>query len=201
MFQTNTNLEDELVEFQIPQGSYEVIDIIIHIQRYMDALNIPLNIYLNEDKNRVTLKLKRRNIGKDDIFTLFFNGYLSKILGFTIKGEKKRYDITKKYHTYEANYAPNVHAYTPKSIIVTCDIAEDTIFGGEHFKLLQLITNKMERIGDTIHYDFLHDEYVDLRNHEFERITIRISDVTGDVLKVDYAEIETRLQLEFKQRS
>ena len=51
MFQTNTILEDELVEFQIPQGSYEVIDIILHILRYMDALNIPLNIYLNEDKN------------------------------------------------------------------------------------------------------------------------------------------------------
>ena len=45
-FQTNTTLDDQLVEFQIPQGSCEVIDIILHIQRYMDALNIPLNIYL-----------------------------------------------------------------------------------------------------------------------------------------------------------
>ena len=76
---------------------------------------------------------------------------------------------------------------------MTCYIVDDTIFGGEHLKLLRLITNKMERIGDTIHYD--------LRTHEFERRTIRISDVTGDVLKVDYAEIETRLQLELKQRS
>ena len=72
----------------------------------MDVLNIPLNIYLNDDKNRITLKLKCRSTGKDDIFTLFCNGYLSKILGFTVKGEKKRYDLTKKYHTYEANYAP-----------------------------------------------------------------------------------------------
>ena len=103
-------------------------------------------------------------------------------------------------HTYVAEYEPNVHAYTPKSIIVTCDIVEDTIFGGERLKLLRLITNKMERIGDTVHYDFLHDEYVDLRTHEFERIKIRISDVTGNLLSVDYPEIETRLQLEFKEK-
>ena len=198
---TNTNLEDEMVQIQITQGSYEVVDIILFIQRYLDALNIPLLIHLNDEKNRVTLKLKHRNIRKNNIYTLFFNGYLSKILGFLIKDEQTRYDITKKYHTYEANYAPNIHAYTPKSIIVMCDIVEDTIFGGERLKLLRLITNKMERIGDTNHYDFLHDEYVDLRTHEFERITIRMSDVTGDVLNVDYAEIETRLQLEFKKRS
>ena len=57
----------------------------------------------------------------------------------------------------------------------------------------------MERVGDTIHYDFLQDEYIDLRTHEFERITIRLSDVTGNILKVDYNEIATRLQLEFWQ--
>ena len=82
---------------------------------------------------------------------------------------------------------------------MTCDIVEDTIFEGAHLKSLRLITNKLERIHDTIKYDFLHDEYVDLRIHEFERIKIRISDVTGGLLKVGYAEIETRLQLEFKQ--
>ena len=58
----------------------------------------------------------------------------------------------------------------------------------------------MERVGDTIHYDFLQDEYIDLRTHEFERITIRLGDVTGNILKVDYNEIATRLQLEFQQR-
>ena len=58
----------------------------------------------------------------------------------------------------------------------------------------------MDRHGDTVHYNFLHDEYVDLKTHKFERITLRIGDVTGGLLKVDYAEIETRLQLEFKQQ-
>ena len=130
---------------------------------------------------------------------MVFNGYLNKILGFTVKGEARRHDLTKKFHTLEAPHTPNIHAYTPKSIIVTCDIVGETVFVGEHLKLLRIITYKMDRHGDTVHYNFLHDEYVDLKTHEFERITLRIGDVTGGLLKVDYAEIETRLQLEFKQ--
>ena len=118
---------------------------------------------------------------------------MSKILGFSINDEKRRFNVTKRHSIYEANYAPNIHAYTPKSIIVTCDIAEDTIFGGERLKLLRLITNKMERIGDTVHYDFLPDEYVYLRYYAFERIKIRISDVTGNLLHFDNPEIETGL--------
>ena len=128
-----------------------------------------------------------------------FDGYLNKILGFTVKGAPRRHDLTRKLNSIEAYYTPNIHAYTPKSIIVTCDIVDETVFGGERLKLLRLITNEMDRHGDTIHYNFLHDEYVDLKTHEFERITFRIGDVSGGLLKVDYAEIETRLQLEFKQ--
>ena len=84
-------------------------------------------------------------------------------------------------------------------MIVTCDIVDETVFGGEHIKLLRLITNRMERYGDTIHYDFLHDEYVNLGTHEFEKIKIRICDVTGKLLKADHPEIETRIQLEFRE--
>ena len=71
------------------------------------------------------------------------SGFRDKMLGFTRK---------KQWHV--AEYEPNKHAYSPKSIIVTCDMVEDTIFGGEHLKLLRLITNILERIRDTIKYDF-----------------------------------------------
>ena len=39
----------------------------------------------------------------------------------------------------DARYMPNIHAYTPKCIIVTCDIVDETVFGGEHIKLLRSI--------------------------------------------------------------
>ena len=80
---------------------------------------------------------------------------------------------------------------------MTCDIVSETVFGGERLKMLRLITKRMERYGDTIHYDFLHDDYVNLKIHEFGKTRIRIYDVTGNLLNVDYPEIETRIQLEF----
>ena len=51
---------------------------------------------------------------------------------------------------------------------------------------------------DTIQHDFKHDEYVDLSTREFDRITIRICDVTGKLLQTDKEE-ETRLLLEFRE--
>ena len=54
-------------------------------------------------------------------------------------------------------------------------------------------------MGIQLNFCFVYDEYVDLRIREFGRIEIRISDVTGGLLKVDYGEIETRIQLEFKK--
>ena len=112
----------------------------------------------------------RKLVAKEDRTSIYFNEYLTKMLGFM--DMNKVLGFTRKFNTHVAPYEPNVHAYTPKSIIVTCDIVEDTIFGGERLKLLRLITNKLERIGDTIKYDFLHDEYVDLRTREFERIKL-----------------------------
>ena len=81
---------------------------------------------------------------------------------------------------------------------MACDIVQDTIFAGERLKLLQLITNDMNKVKyDTIQYDFKHDEYVDLSTHEFDRITIRICDVTGQLLQSD--NVVTRLLLEFRE--
>ena len=197
LFLSSLPIEGQQIENTIPQGSYKIADILILIQVRFNQLKLPLNISLS-DKNRVTIKLKnRKNLAAEHKTALLLNEYLSKILGF----RDKMLGFTRKKQWHVAEYEPNEHAYSPKSIIVTCDIVEDTIFGGERLKLLRLITNKLERIGDTIKYDFLHDEYVDLKTHEFERIKLRISDVTGGLLKVDYGEIETCIQLEFKKQS
>ena len=108
-----------------------------------------MTIYLN-DKNRVTLKLMRKlgnhkKLANNNLrIKLYFNEYLCKMLGFKDKvnppfwfsERNKEFHFTKKTHTYVAEYEPNEHAYTPKSIIVTRDIVEDTIFGGENLILL-----------------------------------------------------------------
>ena len=50
---------------------------------------------------------------------------------------------------------------------------------------------------DTIQHYFKHDEYVDLSTNEFDLITIRICDVTDELLQ-SYKE-ETRLHLVFRE--
>ena len=185
-FSTNVGEQEGVrYDYGFPQGCYEVDDILTIIQNTLDKFKVPVEVTFNHDKKRVRIKLKRRNLKKEEYYTLDFNGYLNKILGFTIKVGAARYFLTKKYKTIDAPYMHNINAYTPKSFIVTCDIVDQTVFGGEHLKLLRLITNKMDRQGDTIHYDFLHDEYVNLGTHEFEKIKIRICDVTGNLLKAD----------------
>ena len=53
-----------------------------------------MNIYLSH-KNRVTLKLRRRVVDKDDITSPYFNEHWSKILGFRdlnkVLGLQKRF--------------------------------------------------------------------------------------------------------------
>ena len=85
-----------------------------------------------------------------------------------------------------------------KSIFLTFDIVSDTIFGGERLKLHCVIPNEMKRVGDTISYDFFHDECVDLAVKKFAKISLTICDATsGELLKDEYREIPARLQLEF----
>ena len=57
----------------------------------------------------------------------------------------------------------------------------------------------MEANGDVVQYEFLQDEYVNLGTHEFDRIQISICDVSGENSNVDYKEILSRLQLEFRK--
>ena len=66
-----------------------------------------------------------------------FNGYLNNMLGFTIKAGAGSHFLTKRLKIVEAAYIHNIHAYTPKRIIVTCGIVDETVFCGECIKLLR----------------------------------------------------------------
>ena len=72
----------------------------------------------------------------------------------------------------------------------------DTIFSGEHVKLLRLVTNPIDVSGDMITFDFLQNEYVELLVKEFKSIRIRSADVGGKTVKCD-SDIATRLRIIF----
>ena len=74
-------------------------------------------------------------------------------------------------------------------------MVSDTVFGGEHVKLLRLVTNPIN-ISSEILFDFLQNENVELEVKEFKSIKIRIADVTGKTVRCE-SDIPTRLQLLF----
>ena len=75
----------------------------------------------------------------DDKCMIFMNDNLNRFLGISDKPNKilHVFSFSKSRDTYiDADFKPNVNIFTPKSIIVACDIVQDTIFAGERLKLL-----------------------------------------------------------------
>ena len=75
-------------------------------------------------------------------------------------------------------------------------MVDNTIFGGEHVKLLRMVTNTQHSINKILSFEFLQDEYVNLNVKEFKSIKINIMDATGNIVKTD-SSTPTRLQLTF----
>ena len=186
--------------YEIQPGCYGVEDIVYLMDKRLTRGWLKMTY--KEDINRIVLH-KTRNFSPRHNQYFKFSPYTAKILGFTKDVEDKGFDVTICGHRGQqpviAKHPPNINFFSPKTIIVTCNIVEDTIFGGERVKLLKVIPNRMETNGDVIQYEFLQDEYVKLGINEFDRIKISICDVNGENLKVDYKEIPTRLQLEFRK--
>ena len=120
---------------------------------------------------------------------------MSYILGYNAEvseiGQYLRFDQNLEYL---APYNADVFRIYPNNMIVGCDIVDNTIFGGQHLKLLRLVANNTHPSPDLISFDFHQDEYVDLGVRDFKSIRISIMDVTGQVLK---SEGTTRMQLKF----
>ena len=127
--------------------------------------------------------------------TLFISPHLAHILGFQkYDGSEKEFEAKfNKTSTLVAPHEPDLFLYYPRNLIVCCDIVDDTIFGGEHVKLLRLVTNNIDTKADILSFDFLQNEYVELGVKEFKSIKIRIADVSGKNVKCD-SDIPTSLQ-------
>ena len=121
---------------------------------------------------------------------------LTPILGFTKPFERFVGFNLSEYDSKIAPYEPNLFATYPKNLIIGCDVVDNTIFGGEHVKLLRMVTNNQHSISKILSFEFLQDEYVDLNVKEFKSIQIAIMDATGNIVKTD-SSTPTRLQLTF----
>ena len=122
---------------------------------------------------------------------------LAPILGFAKPFERfNGFYIVDEYDPKIAPYEPDLFATYPKNLIIGCDVVDNTIFGGEHVKLLRMVTNTQHSINKILSFEFLQDEYVDLNVKDFKSIKINIMDATGNIVKTD-SSTPTRLQLTF----
>ena len=79
-----------------------------------------------------------------------------------------------------------------------CDIADGTIFSGQHLRLLKLVANnEKDTASDLRTFEFIHHEFVQLGVKDFDSIRIHIVDTTGREVETD-STILTRLQIVFK---
>ena len=88
----------------------------------------------------------------------------------------------------------------PKYVIVCADIVGETIFSGQHVKLLKILVNMEKNENEILNFDFLHYDVKDVKIREFSSIQITITDITGSPLITDSI-IPTILQLEFFSKS
>ena len=180
----------------IQEGCYDTTKKLMNkLQSDWDKKRVPLVISEKEGKVKITLK-HDNNIIRGRVIQLFLSPKLANILGLSIKetgGYFLRFDDV-SHHI--ASYEVNLFLLTPKNIIVSCNIVDETIFGGQNLKLLRLVTNNLDHSSNMLNFEFYSNEYVELKTKSFENVTIRLSDVSGELLKSS-STAATRLQLTF----
>ena len=179
---------------QIKNGCYRSISLLIReIQRIFDSNKIPLKIKDYGGRIIIMYKYWRKKMTERQ---LYLSPYLAFMLGYNGKLEMGQFLNFSVLKEYLAPHEFNIHLLTPRSLVICCDIVDDTIFGAQHVKLLRLVTNNIKPNLDILSFDFFQNEYVDLNVKEFKNISIRIADVTGNTVKSETT-IPTRMQLVF----
>ena len=88
-----------------------------------------------------------------------------------------------------------MHAVRPLHYLVCCDIVEDSILGGQHVQVLKYFSNDYSS-SPAVDKHFSNNDFVTMTFKNFDRIRIRISDLSGETIR-SVPDIPTRLQLLF----
>ena len=94
-----------------------------------------------------------------------------------------------------STYKGNVYALHPHHFIVCCDLVEESILGGQHVQVLKYFPRKLS-MDSAVDLEFSNNDYLKLNLKNFDRIRIRIADITGKTIECDPI-TPTRMQLMF----
>ena len=182
------------VNLKLKEGNYPTIDSILNdLSEQILEAELPIRLEQHEGKVKISCPTFLQS---NTVISISMSPDLAPILGFTKPFERFVGFNLSEYDSKIAPYEPNLFATYPKNLIIGCDVVDNTIFGGEHVKLLRMVTNNRHSISKILSFEFLQDEYVDLNVKEFKSIQIAIMDATGNIVKTD-SSTPTRLQLTF----
>ena len=178
----------------LKEGNYPTIDSILNdLNEQISEAQLPISMEDQDGKVKISCDTYLQN---ETFLQLEMGQDLAYILGYIKPPEKfttlRLYDYQDTIAPYEAD----MFRTYPKNLIIGCDVVDNTIFGGEHVKLLRMVTNTEHSSSNILSFEFLQNEYVDLNVKEFKSIKIAIMDATGNPVKTD-SSTPTRLQLMF----
>ena len=120
-----------------------------------------------------------------------FSEHIMKILGLT----KTHVVFTPSKKSIVADIKPDIFATHPIHFIVSCDLVEESILAGERVQVLKYFSRKPS--GESvIDQQFSNNDFLTLSLKNFDRIHIRISDLSGKTIQSD-PDTPTRMQLLF----
>ena len=182
------------IRLQLKDGKYSTIENVLNIlSENILKEELPLEITL--DGERIKIKCNTW-LQPETFLEITMSDELASILGYIVPTTKFTKIILQEYEESISLYEPNIFVMYPKNIVIGCDILDETIFGGEHVKLLKMVTNIKHSTRNLLNFEFLQDEFIDLNVKQFKNIQINIMDATGNLVKTDNS-TPTTLQLEF----
>ena len=117
------------------------------------------------------------------------------ILGFRSDQTVETFSNSSK--VVESTFTPNIHALQPSHFIVCCNIVEDSILGGQHVQVLKYFASTAkDKSMKSIDIEFRNNDFVKLNRKQFDRIQIRIANITGETVECK-EDVATRMQLLF----
>ena len=163
-----------------------------NISEIMDLLNAVSKEWISFNYNKGSEKVLITAVG--DLYesiTINFSRDFVKLLGL----EDARITFSTSHRVVVGKYNANMHAVQPLHYLVCCDIVEDSILGGQHVQVLKYFSNDYSS-SPAVDKHFSNNDFVTMTFKNFDRIRIRISDLSGETIR-SVPDIPTRLQLLF----
>lgn len=142
-----------------------------------------IEVTLSEPAERVI-----RDTGGGDVV---MSDNLKSILGYS--SQHHSWQMGK---SYRAEDTPDIDRLQAKHFLICCDLVEPSILGGNHVQILKYFPYQHSPKSSVIDFNFFNNDYVKLDLRHFDRIEIRIADITGETVQCN-PDFPTRCQLLF----